>query len=76
VPNLLTALALNRIEAAPAALIHAATPLLVALLAVPLLREERQGARNLAGLLLGFRGDRGDPRAGCDGGGAPPSAAG
>lgn len=56
VPNLLTALALNRIEAAPAALIHAATPLLVALLAVPLLREERPGARSIAGLLVGFAG--------------------
>jgi len=56
VPNLLTAFALGRIEAAPAALIHAATPLIVALLAVPLLREERPGPRTLAGLLLGFAG--------------------
>ncbi|MGG5811980.1 DMT family transporter [Falsiroseomonas sp. CW058] len=56
VPNLLTALALHRIEAAPAALIHAATPLLVALLAVPLLRDERPGPRGVAGLLLGFAG--------------------
>ena len=56
VPNLLTALALGRIEAAPAALIHAATPLLVALLAVPLLREERAGPRSIAGLLVGFAG--------------------
>lgn len=56
VPNVLTALALDRIEAAPAALIHAATPLIVALLAVPLLREERPGLRSLAGLLLGFGG--------------------
>jgi drug/metabolite transporter (DMT)-like permease len=56
VPNLLTALALDRIEAAPAALIHAATPLLVALMALPLLREERPGLRGAAGLLLGFGG--------------------
>jgi drug/metabolite transporter (DMT)-like permease len=56
VPNTLTALALNRIEAAPAALIHAGTPLLVALLAVPLLRDEPLSRRGLAGLLLGFCG--------------------
>jgi drug/metabolite transporter (DMT)-like permease len=56
VPNLLTALALNRIEAAPAALIHAGTPLLVAILAVPLLRDEKISGRGVAGLLLGFAG--------------------
>lgn len=56
VPNLLTALALNRIEAAPAALIHAGTPLLVALLAVPLLRDEPLSRRGAAGLALGFAG--------------------
>lgn len=56
VPNLLTAFALGHIEAAPAALIHAGTPLLVALLAVPLLRDERPGRRGVAGLLLGFLG--------------------
>jgi drug/metabolite transporter (DMT)-like permease len=56
VPNLLTAFALGSIEAAPAALIHAATPLLVALLTVGLLREERPGPRSLAGLLVGFAG--------------------
>ncbi len=56
VPNLLTAFALGSIEAAPAALIHAATPLIVALLSVPLLREERPGPRSLAGLLVGFAG--------------------
>jgi drug/metabolite transporter (DMT)-like permease len=56
VPNLLTALALNRIEAAPAALIHAGTPLLVAILAVPLLRDEKLSGRGAAGLLLGFAG--------------------
>jgi drug/metabolite transporter (DMT)-like permease len=56
VPNLLTAFALGYVEAAPAALIHAATPLLVALLTVGLLREERPGPRSLAGLLVGFAG--------------------
>lgn len=56
VPNLLTALALGSIESAPAALIHAATPLLVAVLSVPLLREEKPGARGVAGLLVGFAG--------------------
>jgi len=56
VPNLLTAVALNHIEAAPAALIHAATPLLVALVAIPFLADERPGPRGAAGLLLGFAG--------------------
>lgn len=56
VPNLLTAFALGSIEAAPAALIHSATPLIVALLAVPLLRDERPGLRTLAGMLVGFAG--------------------
>jgi drug/metabolite transporter (DMT)-like permease len=56
VPNLLTALALGNIEAAPAALIHAATPLIVALMSVVLLREERPGPRSAAGLLVGFLG--------------------
>ncbi len=56
VPNLLTAVALAHLEAAPAALIHAATPLLVALLAIPLLREERLTPRGMAGMLIGFAG--------------------
>jgi drug/metabolite transporter (DMT)-like permease len=56
IPNVLTAFALGRIEAAPAALIHAATPLIVAALAVPLLREDRPGGRQVAGLLVGFGG--------------------
>jgi drug/metabolite transporter (DMT)-like permease len=56
VPNLLTAFALGHIQAAPAALIHAGTPLLVALIAFVVLREERPGPRGLAGLLLGFGG--------------------
>lgn len=56
VPNLLTAFALGSIEAAPAALIHAATPLIVALLTLVLLRDERPGPRSVAGLLIGFAG--------------------
>lgn len=56
VPNVLTAIALGRIEAAPAALVHASTPMLVALLSAVVLREERPGGRNIAGLLLGFAG--------------------
>lgn len=56
VPNLLTATALGHIQAAPAALIHASTPLLVALIAAVVLREERPGLRGVAGLLLGFCG--------------------
>jgi drug/metabolite transporter (DMT)-like permease len=56
VPNLLTALALSRIEAAPAALIHAGTPLIVAIMAAVVLREERPGPRALGGLMLGFGG--------------------
>ena len=56
IPNLLTAVAMSRIESAPAALIHASTPLLIAILSVPLLREERPGGRGVAGLLVGFAG--------------------
>ena len=56
IPNLLTAVAMSRIESAPAALIHASTPLLIAILSVPLLRDERPGARGVAGLLVGFAG--------------------
>lgn len=56
VPNLLTAVALSRIEAAPAAMIHATTPMVIGILAVPLLREERQSARSALGLLIGFAG--------------------
>lgn len=56
VPNLLTASALSHIQAAPAALIHAGTPLLVAMIAYVVLREERPGLRGVAGLLVGFAG--------------------
>jgi drug/metabolite transporter (DMT)-like permease len=56
IPNLLTAFALGHIEAAPAALIHASTPLLVTLIAVPVLRDELPGWRGVAGLFLGFCG--------------------
>lgn len=56
VPNVLTALALTRIEAAPAALVHGSTPMIVALLSTLVLREERPGLRTVTGLLLGFAG--------------------
>ncbi|MGG5817300.1 DMT family transporter [Falsiroseomonas sp. HW251] len=56
VPNLLTASALGSIEAAPAALIHSATPLVVALMTTVLLRDEQPGPRAVAGLLTGFAG--------------------
>jgi drug/metabolite transporter (DMT)-like permease len=68
VPNLLTALALGHIEAAPAALIHAGTPLIVAVMAVPLLREERPRPRGVAGLALGLPRHRRHPRPGGAGG--------
>ncbi|MDB5371317.1 MAG: hypothetical protein JWP20_2875 [Roseomonas sp.] len=55
-PNILTAAALGGIESAPAALIQSATPLLIGLLALLLLREERPGRAMLAGLLLGSAG--------------------
>lgn len=55
-PNLLTGLALGHIEAATAALIHAGTPLIVALMAVVMLRDELPGRRGAAGMLLGFAG--------------------
>jgi drug/metabolite transporter (DMT)-like permease len=55
-PNVLTAVALTRVESAPAALIQSSTPLIVALLSLVALREERPGPGMLAGLALGFCG--------------------
>jgi len=55
-PLSLMAMAMGRIAAAPAALIGAATPLIVALATPWLLREERPTSRGVAGLLLGFVG--------------------
>lgn len=55
-PNVMTAVALERIESAPAALIQAAAPLMVGALSVLLLHEERPGRRAVLGLLLGFAG--------------------
>jgi drug/metabolite transporter (DMT)-like permease len=55
-PNLMTAVALAHIGAGAAAMIQAATPLMVAGLAALLLREERPGRWALLGLLLGFLG--------------------
>lgn len=56
VPSVLLAFALGRIGAAPASMIGAATPLIVALGAWRLLREEAMGRHTLAGLLVGFAG--------------------
>ncbi|WP_431281744.1 DMT family transporter [Humitalea sp. 24SJ18S-53] len=55
-PNVMTAMALGRIEAAPAALIQSAAPLWVGLLSAFLLAGERPGRLALAGLVLGFCG--------------------
>lgn len=55
-PLSLMAMAMGRIAAAPASLIGAATPLLVALATFWLLRDERPTRRGVAGLLLGFVG--------------------
>ncbi len=55
-PNVLTALALGRIESAPAALIQSAAPLFVGLLSALILVGERPGRLATAGLVLGFAG--------------------
>lgn len=55
-PNVLTALSLGEIESAPAALIQAAGPLIVAALSVLWLREERLSGLGLAALAVGFAG--------------------
>ncbi len=56
VPNVLTAVALTEIDSAPAALIQASTPLMVAVLAHFLLPGERLAGWSAAGLPLGFAG--------------------
>ena len=56
VPNVLTAVALDEIASAPAALIQASTPLFVALLAHLALPGERLLRRSVAGLAMGFAG--------------------
>jgi drug/metabolite transporter (DMT)-like permease len=56
VPNILTATAMAGIESAPAALIQSAAPLLVGLMSLLWLREERPGAATFAGLGLGLLG--------------------
>lgn len=56
IPNVLTAMALGRIEAAPAALIQASAPLLVAVIASAVIAAERPGPRGALGLLIGFAG--------------------
>jgi len=55
-PNVMTAMALGRIEAAPAALIQSAAPLLVGLFSAFLLAGERPGRLAIVGLGLGFCG--------------------
>lgn len=56
VPNILTATAMRGIESAPAALIQSASPLLVGVMSLLLLREEKPGPATFAGLLLGLLG--------------------
>ena len=56
VPNVLTSLSLGEIESAPAALIQAAGPLIVAALSALWLREERLSGLGLAALAVGFAG--------------------
>lgn len=53
VPNVLTALSLGEIESAPAALIQAAGPLIVAAFSALWLREERLSGLGLVALVLG-----------------------
>ena len=55
-PNMLVAYALTQIGTAPAAMIQASGPLIVALLAHLLFAEERLTARRMAGVLVGFSG--------------------
>jgi drug/metabolite transporter (DMT)-like permease len=56
VPNILTATAMRGIESAPAALIQSASPLVVGLLSLLLLRDEKPGGAAFAGLLMGLLG--------------------
>ena len=56
VPNFLTALALDRIASAPAALLQASTPLFAAVAAHLALPAERLSLRAVAGLSAGFLG--------------------
>ncbi|MCB5174341.1 DMT family transporter [Microvirga lenta] len=56
VPNVLVAFALTQIGTAPAAMIQASGPLIVAVLAHLLFADERLTARRLAGVLVGLAG--------------------
>lgn len=56
IPNTLIPMALQRMEAAPAALVQAAGPLIVTLLAGALLPGERATRRMLVGVAVGFAG--------------------
>jgi drug/metabolite transporter (DMT)-like permease len=55
-PNVLVAYALTQVTAASAAMIQAAGPLVVAVLAHAMFAEERLTPRRLAGVLIGFVG--------------------
>ena len=55
-PNTLIPMALQRMEAAPASLVQAAGPLIITLLAGPLLPGEKPPPRMLAGVGVGFLG--------------------
>ena len=55
-PNMLLAMALGRVTSAQAALIGACGPLMVAVLAASVLREDAMTPRRVAGTLLGFGG--------------------
>jgi drug/metabolite transporter (DMT)-like permease len=55
-PNILVAYALDHIGTAPAAMIQAASPLVVAILAHAMFAEERLTAPRLLGILVGFAG--------------------
>jgi drug/metabolite transporter (DMT)-like permease len=55
-PNVLVAYALTQIGTAPAAMIQASGPLIVAILAHLLFADERLTLRRLAGVLIGFAG--------------------
>ena len=56
IPNVMLALALTRIDSAPAALIQASTPLIVTALALIFLPGEKSTPRHYIGILLGLAG--------------------
>lgn len=56
IPNAMTAMAITRIDSALAAMIQAASPLIVALLSHVFLAEERMTARRALGIAIGLGG--------------------